>query len=67
MDLAWEVLQKSTFVEIGFLMIPGSIFHDFGWPLGLNFMAFVALETGLKFYDFQGGSGVIPDPETESG
>ena len=30
--LAREVLQKSTFVEIGFLMIPGSIFHDFGWP-----------------------------------
>ena len=28
--LAWKVLQKSTFVEIGFLMIPGSIFHDFG-------------------------------------
>ena len=30
MHLAWEVLQKSTSVEIGFLMIPGSIFHDFG-------------------------------------
>ena len=28
--LARKVLQKSTFVEIGFLMIPGSIFHDFG-------------------------------------
>ena len=25
-----EVLQKSTFAEIGFLMISGSIFHDFG-------------------------------------
>ena len=30
MHLAWKVLQKSTFAEIGFLMIPGSIFHDFG-------------------------------------
>ena len=30
MHLAWEVLQKSTSVKIGFLMIPGSIFHDFG-------------------------------------
>ena len=30
--LAWKVLQKSTFAEIGFLMIPGSIFHDFGSP-----------------------------------
>ena len=28
--LAWKVLQKSTFAEIGFLVIPGSIFHDFG-------------------------------------
>ena len=25
-------IAKSTFAEIGFLMIPGSIFHDFGWP-----------------------------------
>ena len=30
MHLAWKVLQKSTFAEIGFLVIPGSIFHDFG-------------------------------------
>ena len=30
--LAWKVLQKSTFAEIGFLVIPGSFFHDFGWP-----------------------------------
>jgi hypothetical protein len=30
--LAREVLQKSTFAQIGFLMIPGSIFHDFWWP-----------------------------------
>ena len=50
--LAREVLQKSTFAEIGFLMIPGSIFHDFG--LGPIFMSFVALETGLKFDDFSG-------------
>ena len=28
-------------------------------------MVFVALETGLKTDDFQGDSGVIPDPETE--
>ena len=30
MGESWKVLQKSTFAEIGFLMIPGSIFHDFG-------------------------------------
>ena len=29
--LAREVLQKPAFAEIGFLMIPGSIFCDFGW------------------------------------
>ena len=28
--LAWKVLQKSIFAEIGFLIFPGSIFHDFG-------------------------------------
>ena len=27
--LAWKVLLKSTFAEIGFGMIPGSLFHDF--------------------------------------
>ena len=31
--LAWKVLQKSTFAEIGFLIIAGSIFHG----LGTNF------------------------------
>jgi hypothetical protein len=30
--LARKVLQKSILVEIGFLMFPGTIFHDFGWP-----------------------------------
>ena len=29
MHLVWKVLQKSTFAEIGFLMVPGPIFHDF--------------------------------------
>ena len=33
--LARELLQKSTFAEIGFLMIPGSISHDFGKPWDL--------------------------------
>ena len=50
--LAWDFLQQSTFAEIGFLMLPGSSFHDFGWPSGPIFMTFVALETGLKFDDF---------------
>ena len=29
--LARDVLQKSTSAEVGFLMIPGSIFHDVEW------------------------------------
>ena len=49
--LATEVLQKSTFAEIGFLMIPGSIFHDFDWSWDIS-MTFVALETGLKSDEF---------------
>ena len=28
---AKEVVQKSTFAEVGILMIPGFFFHDFGW------------------------------------
>jgi hypothetical protein len=42
--LARDVLQKPAFAEIGFLMIPGSFFCDFG--------IFVALEIGLKCDDF---------------
>ena len=64
--LAWNVLQKSTFAEIGFLVIPGSIFHDFGWPWD-QFSWPVALETGLKIDEFLGDSGVIPDPEPRVG
>ena len=29
---AKEVFHKSTFTEVGILMIPGCIFYDFGWP-----------------------------------
>ena len=50
--LAREVLQNSTFGEIGFLMILGFILHDFGWPWDNFFMTFVALETGLETDDF---------------
>ena len=52
--LAREVLRKSTFAAMGFLMIPGSIFHDFWVALGPIFMTFVALETGLESDDFSG-------------
>ena len=59
-----KVLQKSTFAALGFLMIPGYNYHDFG-SLGTNFhdfFVFVALETGLKFMSLQSDSGVTPDP-----
>ena len=49
--LAREVLQKSSFAEIGFLMILGAFFMILG-GLGTNFMAFVVLEAGLKFDGF---------------
>ena len=52
MHLAWKVLQKSTFAEIVFLMIPDRNFHDFLLTLGPIFLIFDALETGLKFDDF---------------
>ena len=30
--MAREILEISTFAEVGLLMIPGAIFYDFGWP-----------------------------------
>ena len=51
---AKEVLQKSTFAEVGILMIPGSISSLFSVSLGAIFMTFVALESGMKFDDFSG-------------
>ena len=62
MHLAWKVLQKSTFAEIGFLMIPGPIFHDFWW-LWDQFSWFL-MPWGLAWnlMSFQGDSGVTPDP-----
>ena len=44
---AKEVLQKATFAEIRFLMIPRSIFHDFG-GLGINFHDFCCLGDRLE-------------------
>ena len=37
-------------------------FSGFSVALGPIFMTFVALKNDLKFDDFQGDSGVIPDP-----
>ena len=65
--LARDVLQKSTFAEIGFLMIPGSIFHDFGWPLDQFSWFLLPWKLARHLMTFQGDSGIIPDPETEPG
>ena len=51
--LASEVLQKTTFAEIRFLMIPGSIFHDFWWPW-TNLHDICCPGDWLEFYDFPG-------------
>ena len=40
-------------------------FSCFLVALGPVFMTFVTLDSGLKIYDFQCDSGVIPDPESE--
>ena len=62
--LAREVLQKSTFAEIGFLMIPGSIFHDFGWPWDQFSWLLLPWRLAWNLMNFQGGPGVTPDPGT---
>ena len=44
-------MQKSTLAEVGFLMVPRSIVHGFGWPVDW-LEIFDVLETDLKFDDF---------------
>ena len=46
-ELVLEVLQKTTFAQIGIIMISLPIFHDFGWLWN-------ALDASLKFYYFSG-------------
>ena len=67
MHLAWKVLQKSTFAEIGFLVIPGSFFHDFGWPWDQFSWLLLPWRLARKLMNFHGDSGVIPDPEPPVG
>ena len=52
--LAWKVLQKSTFAEIGFLVIPGSFFHDFRWPWDQFSWLLLLWRRAWKLVDFQG-------------
>ena len=59
-DLAREVLQKSTFAEIGFLIIPGSIFHDFGWPWDQFSWLLLPWRPARKLMNFHRDFGVIP-------
>ena len=67
MHLAKEVSQKSTSVETGFLMIPGSIFHDFGWPWDQVSWLLLPWRLVRKLMNFHGDSGVTPDPESPVG
>ena len=59
-------MQKSIFVEIGFLMIPGSIFHDLG-SLATNFHGFCCLgdwlEKLMNFHVILGSSQIL-SPES---
>ena len=65
MHLAWEVLQKSTSVKIGFLMIPGSILHDFGSPWDQFSWLLLPWRLARKLMDFHRilGSSQILSPE----
>ena len=65
--LAREVLQKSTFAEIGFGMIPGSNFHDFGWPWDQFAWLLLPWRLARKLMNFHGDFGVTPDPEPPVG
>ena len=52
---AKKLLRKSTFAEVRVLMIPGSVFHDLGWPWNqFSCLLLPWMETGLKFDDFSG-------------
>ena len=66
-NLAWKVFQKSTFAEIGFLMIQGSIFHDFGWPWDQFSWLLLPWRPARKLMNFHRDFGVIPDPEPRVG
>ena len=59
---ARKVLQKSTFAEIGFLMFPGSIFHDFGLPWDQFSWFLLPWSLAWNSMTFQGDSGGTPDP-----
>ena len=61
--LVMEVLQKSSFAGSGFLMIPGSILHDFGWPWKPFSWLLLPRRLAWKLMIFHGDSGVIPDLE----
>ena len=61
-SMAREVLQKSTFADIGFLMIPGSIFHDLLWPWDRFSWLLLPWRLARNLITFQGDSGVTPDP-----
>lgn len=49
--VATDVLHKSTFVEMSFIIILGSMFAGFRVAVE-PFSTFVALGIGLKFHDF---------------
>ena len=67
MHLAWKVLQKITFTEIGFLVIPGLIFYDFWW-LWDQFSCFLLpLKLAWNLMSFHGDSGIPPDPGNPAG
>ena len=59
--LAREVLQKSSLAGIGFLMISGSFFYDFGCPWDQFSWFLLPWRMGWNLITFPADSGVTPD------
>ena len=64
---AREVMQKSTFAEVGILMIPGSIFHDFGWRWDEFSCLLLPWRLACNLMALHGYPGAPPDPSNMPG
>ena len=58
--VAWEILQKSFFVEVGFLMFPGSVSHEDECPWDQWSWLWLSWRLVWNRVTFQGDSWVMP-------
>ena len=64
---ASEALQKSSFAEVVFLSIPGSVFHDFECPWDQFSWLLLSWRLARNLMTFQCDSGDIPNPKHPAG